>query len=42
VTDRFVLCARPGSDADGLRCAMTRIPRNKVLGAVLVDVVSGR
>lgn len=42
VTDRFVLCARPGSDSDRLRYAMTRIPRSKVLGAVLVDVVSGR
>lgn len=35
--DRFILCARKGSDGDRLRRAMTRIPRAKVLGAVLVE-----
>lgn len=37
VVDRFVLCARAGADGDRARRAMSRIPRHKVLGAVLVD-----
>jgi Mrp family chromosome partitioning ATPase len=36
IVDRFILCARAGSDGDRLRRAMARIPRDKVLGAVLV------
>lgn len=37
LVDRYILCARAGSDSDRLRRAMTRIPREKVLGAVLVN-----
>jgi receptor protein-tyrosine kinase len=37
LVDRFVLCARTGSRGDRLRLAMARVPRAKVLGAVLVD-----
>ena len=41
LVDRFVLCARRGADGDRLRRAMARIPRNKVLGAVLVEAPVG-
>ena len=37
LADRFVLCVRAGSDGDRARRATLRIPRGKVLGAVLVD-----
>lgn len=41
LADRFLLCARAGSDGDRTRQALDRIPRTKVLGAILVDAKFG-
>ena len=40
LADRFLLCARAGSDGDRARKAMARIPRAKVMGAILVDAAA--